>query len=184
MIALGQDIAAAFADSATSDEVACVLAAVEEAAQVAKVAAEAARLAALNPLVADVAAAKAAMDDALFRRDRLNEAARQLTEREGMLRKLEASNRRQAELTRLLTERADLERELGEMSGAIMRIANLVVRLDASDREIKAVGYHQVRPFPAGMPDVVGCLFAEVFAVDAFRNVARKFVIEDRADAA
>jgi hypothetical protein len=90
-------IASAFAEDAKSDDVGSVLADVEAAAKAAEAAAKGARSRALNPLAEDVIAARQAMDDAAFKRDRLAEAARRLAQRVGALRAREADRRRRAE---------------------------------------------------------------------------------------
>jgi hypothetical protein len=85
-------IAGAFAEDATSESVSGLLAEVEAAAGAAEADAEAARARALDPLVSSDGAvvARREMDDAAFKRDRLREAARKLSERVAAVRALEA----------------------------------------------------------------------------------------------
>jgi hypothetical protein len=54
-----------------------------------------------------------------------------------------------------------------------MQIAHLVSRIDASDREIRGLGFTQVRHFLADAPEIA-TLFGEVFVWDAFLALARR----------
>jgi hypothetical protein len=73
-------IAAAFADGAKSEDVACLIGEVEAAAIAAGEAADRARSRALDPALSapDVASARREMDDAAFRRDRMQVAVTKL----------------------------------------------------------------------------------------------------------
>ena len=166
-------IASAFTEDAKSDDVRSVLAEVEAAAKAAEAAAEGARSRALNPLAEDVIAARRAMDDAAFKRDRLAEAARRLAQRVGELRALEADRRRRAELERVSAERNRLAEEMARMVEPIVQIAHLVSRIDACDREIRSLNFSHVRPVLAGASPVIATLLGEVFVWDAFHAVAR-----------
>ena len=168
-------IANAFAESATSDDVRSVLAVVEAAREEAEAEAQRARSAALDPLAqnGDGIAARAAMEDAVFRRDRMAEAARQLGQRVGALRTREADRRRRAELERVLAQRNRLAEEMARMVEPIVQIAHLVSRIDACDREIRGLGFTQVRHVLADAPPEIATLFGEVFVLDAFLAVAR-----------
>jgi hypothetical protein len=83
MTNLDERIAAAFADGATSSGVVALIADAEAAVVASGEASEVARTRALNPTLAaaDVAAARREMEDASFRRDRMQEAVRRLGER-------------------------------------------------------------------------------------------------------
>jgi hypothetical protein len=166
-------IASAFAEDAKSDDVRGVLAEVEAAAKAAEVEAAPARSRALSPLAEDVIAARRAMDDAAFRRDRLAEAARRLAQRVGELRASEADRRRRAERERVSAERNRLAEEMARMVEPIVEIAHLVSRIDACDREIRNLNAGDVRPVLGGASPVIAALFGEVFVWDAFHTVAR-----------
>ncbi len=90
-------IAAAFADGAKSDDVASLIGEVEAAAIAVGEMAERARSRALDPVLSapDVAAARREMDDAEFRRDRMQVAVTKLGVRLGELRTAEEDQRRQ-----------------------------------------------------------------------------------------
>jgi hypothetical protein len=92
-------IAGAFAEDATSDDVARLLSEVETAANAADDAAEEARVRALDPLLSSdgVAVARREMDDAAFKRDRLKVAAAKLSERVAALKAFEAERHARAE---------------------------------------------------------------------------------------
>jgi hypothetical protein len=166
-------IASAFPEDAKSDEVRSLLAEVEAAAKVAEAAAAAARSRALNPLAKDVIAARRAMDDAAFKRDRLAEAARRLAQCVGELRALEANRRRRAELERVSAERNRLAEEMARMDEPIVQIAHLVSKIEACDREIRNLNVSGVRPVLEGASPVIATLLREVFVSDAFHAVAR-----------
>ena len=102
-------IAAAFTDDARSDSVSSLLAEVEAAAGAAEAEDEAARAQALDPLVSSdgAAVARSQMDDAAFKRDRLREAARKLSERVAAVRALEADRHAHAEHERVLERDLD-----------------------------------------------------------------------------
>src|SRR5262249_26102841 len=95
--ALEQRIAAAFGKTNSSD-VAALIAEAETAVVASSEAAEAARSRALNPALCagDVAAARRQMEDAYFRRDRMQEAVRRLGERLREVREEEEQARRRA----------------------------------------------------------------------------------------
>jgi hypothetical protein len=83
MTSLDERIAAAFVDGATSSTVADLIAEAEAAGVTSGETAEVARIRALDPTLAaaDVAAARREMEDAFFRRDRMQEAVRRLGDR-------------------------------------------------------------------------------------------------------
>jgi len=80
--------------------------------------------------------------------------------------------KRRAELERVLA-RNRLAEEMARMVEPIMQIAHLVSRIDASDREIRGLGFTQVRHFLADAPEIA-TLFGEVFVWDAFLALARR----------
>ena len=168
-------IASAFAEDAKSDDVRSVLADVEAAREEAEAEAQRARSAALDPLAqnGDGIAARAAMEDAVFRRDRMAEAARQLGQRVGALRTREADCRRRAELERVLAERNRLAEEMERMREPIIEVARLISRIDALDREARSLNFSQVRPVLAGASPEIATLFGEIFVLDTFLAVAR-----------
>src|SRR5947208_1028508 len=89
-------IFSAFADGATSSGVADLVAEAETAVVVCSEAAEVARTRALDPALSanDVTAARREMEDAAFRRDRLQTAATRLRERLQEVRAQEEDHRR------------------------------------------------------------------------------------------
>jgi hypothetical protein len=178
-IDLDARIAAAFAEDARSDDVQCVLAAVEAAAKEAEAAAEDARARALDPLAADVIAARRAMDDASFRRDRLGEATRRLRKRVDELKVLEKARAERAEHDRVLAERNRLAAEMKRMAEPIEQIARLVSEIEALDREIgrvnatSALGLGYIPLALSGAAPAVQTLFADAIVWDHFGAVAR-----------
>jgi hypothetical protein len=111
-IDLDARVASAFGKNARSDNVQRLLVAVESAAKEAEAGAEEARACALDPLAADVVAARRTMDDAAFRRDRLIEAAKRLGVRVDELKALEKDRAQRAEHDRVLAERNRLAEEM------------------------------------------------------------------------
>jgi hypothetical protein len=165
-------VASALAADATPDHIRDVLADVEVARRAAEATAESARSRALDPLTADVPAARKTADDAIFERDRLAEVARRLAPRVAEAAAREATMKRRAELERVLA-RNRLAEEMARMVEPIMQIAHLVSRIDASDCEIRGLGFTQVRHFLADAPEIA-TLFGEVFVWDAFLALARR----------
>ena len=119
-------IAAAFSEDAKSADVGRLLAGVKPVASAAEVAAEAARQRALDPQMSgdDVKLARREMDDAMFHRDRLREAASKLAERVEALKALEADRRLRAEHERVSAERDRLAEGMQRMVEPIVRIAH------------------------------------------------------------
>ena len=176
--ALGARIASAFGEGAASENVRGVLADVEAAAKIAEAEAEVARCRALDPLVADVVAARAAMDDSVFKRDRLTEAAKRLANRVDELKALEKARVERAEHERVLAERNRLAEEMERMAEAIVRTAHLVSKIAACDREIGRVnatstlGLGYVPLVLSGAAPAIKALFQEALVWDAFISVA------------
>jgi hypothetical protein len=107
---LDDRIAAAFADGAKSDDVASLIREAEAAAIAAGDTAERARSRALDPALSapDVAAARREMDDAAFRRDRLQVAGKRLGERLREVRADEEDQRRWIAYKKAKAERDEL----------------------------------------------------------------------------
>ena len=166
-------IAAAFAETAAQETVRGVLADVTLARDAAAAAAERAREVALDPATRDVSAAREALSDAVFEHDRLAAAATKLAEQAVTAAAREATMKRRAELARVTSERNRLAEEMARMVEPIIQIAHLVSRIDACDREIRGLGFTQVRPVLADAPEIA-TLFGEVFVLDAFLALARR----------
>jgi len=139
--ALEQRIAAAFGKTSSSD-VAALIAEVENAVVVRSEAAEGARLQALNPALrpADVAAARRQMEDAAFKRDRMQEAVRRLAERLREVRAQEEQARRRAAYDAALAERDRVAAELAEVYPPLAaKLADLAALVAANDSQIERV---------------------------------------------
>jgi hypothetical protein len=175
---LAERIAASFAQDAKSDDVRCLLADVEVAAKDAEAEAEEARASALDPLVGDVFAARRAMDDAAFKRDRLIEAAKRLGVRVDELRALEKARAQRAEHDRVLARRNRLAEEMKGMAESIMNIADLVREIDECEREIgpiNATSTLQLGYIPlvlSGAAPAIRALFQDAVVWDGFIAVA------------
>ena len=144
---------AAFADGAKSDDVASLIREAEVAAIAAGEAAERARERALDPALsaADVATARCEMDDAAFRRDRLQVAVKRLGERLREVRAQEEDQRRWLAYEKAKAERDKLAAELKDVYPALAaRIADLAARVDANDREIERINT-RARPDGSGL---------------------------------
>jgi hypothetical protein len=142
MTNLDERIAAAFADGATSSDVADLIAEAEAAAAASGEAAEAARTRALDPTLAaaDVAAARREMEDASFRRDRLHEAVRRLGERLREVKQVEEQARRRVAYDAALIERDKLAAELAEVYPPLAAtLADLALRIARNDADIERV---------------------------------------------
>jgi hypothetical protein len=173
-------IAAAFSEDAKSADVGRLLAEVKPVASAAEVAAEAAKQRALDPQLSgdDVKLARREMDDAMFHRDRLREAATKLAERVEALKALEANRRVQAEHERVSTERDRLAQEMLGMVESIVRIAHLVREIEFCDRQLgrlnatSAVGLGYIPMVLAGTAPAIKALFQDALVWDAFIAVA------------
>jgi hypothetical protein len=178
--ALDARIAAAFREGTTSGDVARLLAEVKPVASAAEVSAEAARQRALDPQLSgnDVKLARREMDDAMFHRDRLREAATKLADRVEALKALEADRRLQAEHEHVSAERDRLAHEMLGMVEPIVRIAHLVQEIELCDRHIgrlnamSALQHGHILLVLAGSAPVVTTLFQDVLVWDAFIAVA------------
>ena len=173
-------IAAAFSDDAKSGDAARLLAEVKEATSAAELAAETARKHALDPLLSgdDLKLARREMDDAAFKRDRLQEASAKLAERVEALKALEADRRLQVEHERVEAERDRLAEEMERMAEPILRIAHTVRRIEICDREIgrlnaiSAAKFGHIRMVLSGAAPAISALFQDAVVWDAFIAVA------------
>jgi hypothetical protein len=172
-------ITAAFSEDAESDDVRRVLADVEAAAKEAEAEAEEARASALDPLVGDVIAARRAMDDAAFKRDRLIEAAKRLGVQVDELKALEKARAQRAEHEQVLAERNRLAEEMGCKAESITQIANLISKIEACEREVgrinatSALGLGYIPLVLSGAAPAIRALFQDAVVWDAFIAVAR-----------
>jgi hypothetical protein len=142
---LDDRITAAFADGAKSDDVESLIGEAEAAAIAAGDTAERARSRALDPAIssADVASARREMDDAAFRRDRLQVAVTKLGVRLAELRAQEENHRRRVTYEQVKAKRDKLAAELADTYPGIERqLVDLFARLDANDREIANINAH------------------------------------------
>jgi hypothetical protein len=142
---LDDRITAAFADGAKSDDIASLIVEAEAAAIAAGDTAELARSRALDPALSapDVAKARAEMENAAFRRDRLEVAVTKLRERLKAVKAQEEDSRRQVAYAKAITVRDELAKELREVYPALAtQLADLMVRITASDREIEHINAH------------------------------------------
>jgi hypothetical protein len=136
---LDDRIAAAFAEGAKSDDFASLIRDAEAAAITADDVALRARDRALDPAqpAANVATARREMDDAVFRRDRLQVAVKRLGERLLVVRAAEENDRRILAYEKAKLLRDKLAQELTRVyPQAAATLADLMGRIDASDREI------------------------------------------------
>jgi hypothetical protein len=119
------------------------------------------------------------MENANFARDRLHEAAKKLAERIEALKSLEADRRLQAEHERVSAERDRLAEEMLGMVEPIVRIAHLVVEIEAVDRVIgrlnatSALQHGHIAPVLIGSAPAVQVLFADALIWDGFAAVAK-----------
>jgi hypothetical protein len=134
---LDERITAAFSSGAKSDDVANLIQEAEAAAIATGEAAERARSRALDPMLSapDVATARREMDDAAFRRDRLQAAVTKLGVRLGELKAQEEDNRRKAAYEHVMAKRDKLAAELANIYPSIEhQLVDLFTRLDATIR--------------------------------------------------
>jgi hypothetical protein len=102
----------------------------------------------------DVATARQEMEDAAFRRDRMQTAVTKLGERLRELKAQEENRRRWLAYERAKAERDMLAAELREVYPAVAaRLADIVARIDANDREIEKVN---TRARPDGAEGLAG----------------------------
>jgi hypothetical protein len=147
---LDHRIAASFGDDVKSDDIASLIVEAEAASIAAGDAAAQARGRALDPVLSapDVAKARAEMENAAFRRDRLQVAVTKLRERLKAVKAQEEDSRRQVAYAKAITVRDELAKELREVYSALAaQLADLMARITASDREIERINTHAL---PAG----------------------------------
>jgi hypothetical protein len=133
-------IAAAFDAGTRSDAIPELIAEAEAAAVAAGEEAEHARTRALDPILsADaVAVARRQMEDARFRRERLETAVARLRERRQELRGQEEDDRRWMAYRKAEAERDALADELGRVYPPLAaQLADLFGRIAANDREVE-----------------------------------------------
>jgi hypothetical protein len=160
VISLDDRIAAAFDEGSKSDDFASLIQDVEAAAITADDVALQARDRALDPAqrAAEVTTARREMDDATFRRDRLQMAVKRLRERLLVVRAAEENHRRQRDYEKAVVVRDKLAQELTRVyPQAAATLADLLGRIEASDRELEFVNSR----LPAGAERI---LIAELFA--------------------
>jgi hypothetical protein len=144
-LSLDDRIAGAFADGAQSDGVAALIKEAEAASVASGAAAERARMRALDPALSanDVAEARREMEDAAFRRERLQTAVTRLRERLEEVSAEEEDRRRQLAYDRVKAERDKLAAELADVYPAFAKkLAELLPRIAANDREVEYINAH------------------------------------------
>ena len=149
-IDLDARIAAAFADGAESSDVANLIVDTEHGIASASEQAEQARNRALDPTLSgsELTDARKCMDDAAFRRDRLQAALGKLRERLAQLKYQEENARRQVAYDKAEAGRDELANELADLYPAFaQKLVELLVRVVVNDREID---YINNRALPRG----------------------------------
>ena len=135
----------------------------------------------LDPLLSgdDLKLARREMDDAAFKRDRLQEASAKLAERVVALKALEADRRMWAEHERVESERNRLAEAMQRLADPIAQIAHLVRQIEACDREIgrlnatSTAGFGHIPIVLSGAAPAIAALFQDAVVWDAFTAVAR-----------
>lgn len=144
---LDDRITAAFAEGAKSSDFASLIRDAEAAAITADDVALRAKDRALDPAqpAVEVATARREMDDAAFRRDRLQVAVKRLGERLRAVRAAEENRRRQLVYDKVKLVRDGLAQELARVYPPVAtQLADLMSRIDASDREIEYINSHSL----------------------------------------
>ena len=144
-IDLDARIAAAFADGAKSNDVATLIKDTEHAAASASDMAEQARNHALDPTLSgfELTDARKCMDDAAFKRDRLQAAMEKLRERLAQLKDQEENARRQVAYDKAKAVRDELAKELADLYPAFaQKLAELLPRIAINDAEIEYINNH------------------------------------------
>ena len=144
-IDLDARIAAAFSDRITSSEIADLIEETQAASLSADTSAEGARARALDPILStqEVDAARRAMEDARFRRERLANAVIKLEERLAQVLAEEEDHRRRIAYDKAQVERDKLAAELTDIYPAFaQRLAELLPRIAANDREVDYINGH------------------------------------------
>jgi hypothetical protein len=139
---LDASIRAAFAGGLTAAAISATITAVTAAEAEFEAAAKTARERALDPTLsdADISAARRAMEDAAFRRDRMSVAVTQLRERLVVVKADEEDARRLHLYEEAQTERDKLAKELREFYPSVaVRLAALLARIVANDEAIERI---------------------------------------------
>ena len=147
---LSERIAGAFGEGAKSDKVADLIKETEAAAIATGEAAEQARTRALDPTLCanDVAAARHQMEDARFRRERLETAVVRLRDRLQELRDQEEDHRRCIAYEKVKADRDTLAEELARVYLPLAtQLADLFRRIAANDYELEHIN---ARALPRG----------------------------------
>jgi len=145
-------IAAAFAIGAKSADVATLIKNTERAASSAAELAEQARNHALDPTLSgnQLKDARKCMDDAAFKRDRLQAALGKLKERLKQLLEQEENAQRQVIYDKLEAERDQLAKEYADLYPTVaQKLAEVLSRIAANDREVDYINKHAL---PKGAP--------------------------------
>jgi len=149
-IDLDARIAAAFADGAKSNDVATLIKDAEHGAASASDRAEQARNHALDPTLSgsELKDARKCMDDAAFKRDRLQAALGKLRERLAELKDQEENARRLVAYDKAEAVRDELAKELADLYPSVaQKLVELLSRVVINDREID---YINNRALPYG----------------------------------
>ena len=144
-IDLDARIAAAFANGAKSNDVATLIKDTEHGAASASNRAEQARNHALDPILSssELKDARECMDDAAFKRDRLQAALGKLQERLAQLKDQEENARRQVAYDKAEAVRDELATKLADLYPAFaQKLAELLVRVVINDGEIDYINDH------------------------------------------
>jgi hypothetical protein len=149
---LDERIAAAFAIGAKSADVATLIKNTERAASSTAELAEQARNHALDPTLSgnQLKDARNCMDDAAFKRDRLQAALGKLKERLKQLLEQEENAQRQVIYDKLKAERDQLAKEYADLYPTVaQKLAEVLSRIAANDRELDYINKHAL---PKGAP--------------------------------
>jgi chromosome segregation ATPase len=144
-IDLDARIAAAFANGAKSNDVATLIKDTEHGAASASDQAEQARNHALDPTLSgsELKDARECMNDAAFKRDRLQAALGKLRGRLAELKDQEENARRQVAYDKAEAVRDQLAKELADLYPAFAeKLAELLVRVVINDRELDYINNH------------------------------------------
>lgn len=139
---LDEHIVEAFREGAKSTDVMNLIKEAEAAATASGDAAEQSRKRALDPALApaDVAVARREMDDAAFRRDRLETAVQRLGDRLNALRAEEEDQRRRVAYDKAKAERDALAEELARVYPPMAsQLKELLGRIAENDRQIEYI---------------------------------------------
>jgi hypothetical protein len=134
-------------DTQYLSEVSALIVEAEAASLASGEVADHARGQALDPaLTANVVAeARREMEDAAFRRERMQTAVTRLKERLREVKMLEEDKKRRVFYHKVKAERDALARELNESYPSIeSRLADLIAKIEANDRELDFVNAHQL----------------------------------------